>query len=159
MPTYQLPQANAGAAPQAAATPMLMSVATQQSVGVNPLTVGVPDTGPVHISALPLEVDLDLYAGDDFTLDIYPYNPDGSPMDCSSAAPMCMVRTTPQDDTTVAVLVVSVDQNLTGLLHVDFASIYTTNFPASCVFDVQLTIPKVLTLIYGTITMKPQVTR
>jgi len=150
MPDYQLPAAQVAPAPR----PTLMSV------GVAPLvTAAPPTTGPVHISALPLEVDLDLYAGDDFGLEVAVSNPDGSPMDVSSAAPMSMIRNTPADPTVLATLVVTVDPDVTGLLHLSIPSVYSTTLPPSCVYDMQLTIPTILTLIAGTITMHPQVTR
>lgn len=153
MASYQLPQARTDAEP--APTAALMSV------GVQPAVAAVPPTpaGPVHIAALPLEVDLDLYAGDDFVLDIQVFNPDGSSMDVSSAAPMSMIRLAPEDPTPVRVLIVTVDPDLTGLLHMSIPSVYSTTLPAKCIYDLQLTIPAVQTLIAGTIVMHPQVTR
>lgn len=153
MASYQLPQARTDAEP--APTAALMSV------GVQPAVVAAPPTpaGPVRISALPLEVDLELYAGDDFTLGISVFNPDGSAMDVSSAAPMSMIRQTAADGTVLATLAVTVDPDVTGLLHVSVPSSSSATLPPSCVYDVQLTIPAVLTLIGGTITMRQQVTR
>jgi hypothetical protein len=153
MASYQLPQVRTAAAP--APTPTLMSVGVQPAIAAAPPT----PSGPVHIAALPLEVDLDLYAGDDFYLDIAVFNPDGSPMDVSSAAPMSMIRLTVEDTHILATLIITVDPDVTGLLHMSIPSVYSTTLPPKCVYDVQLSIPVIVTLIAGTITMHPQVTR
>jgi hypothetical protein len=72
---------------------------------------------------------------------------------------MSMIRSTPEDTHILQTLIVTVDPDVTGLLHLSIPSIYSTTLPPTCVYDVQLTIPSVLTLIAGTITMHPQVTR
>src|SRR3954470_1598423 len=90
MATYQLSQVSTGApAAPAGSGPSLMAV------GVTPQLAEAPSADPVHISALPLRVDVDIYKGDDFYLDLTVTTPDGSDADLSGATPSAQIRSAP----------------------------------------------------------------
>jgi hypothetical protein len=150
MPTYQLPSATISPA-TAPPRPSLMSV------GVTPMTVGVPDTGPVHISALPLEVDLALYKGDDFYLDLILTDPDGSDTDLSAATPSAQIRVAPNDDL-LAVFDTTVDGNT---IHLHLPHDQSINLqPGQCAWDAQITTSTDITttLVAGAVSVAGEVT-
>jgi hypothetical protein len=150
MPTYQLPAVQMTGPPPQPAGAMLMSLAA-------PSTTSTGSTGPVRITAQPLEVDLLIYQGDDFYLDVTVTNPDGSTPDLSGADPMAMIRVHPADPDVVAQFDITVDTG--GLLHLHLPTDQSSLLPLNSVWDLQLTVPDVITLVAGAVTATREVTR
>jgi hypothetical protein len=111
------------------------------------------------ISDLPQTVTLQLYAGDDFAMNVTVTNPDGSDFYLSSWTPSAQVRSRPRDaDPPLAEFGCSVAGNVLTLA---LAGAVTATLPGGCVYDVQLTGPQgqVMTLLCGTIAVVAEVTR
>jgi hypothetical protein len=124
--------------------------------GVTPADYTQP---PQTITQLPARVDLNFYQGDylGFTVDVT--NPDGSPTDVSSAAAKSQIRQTPGDSAILAEFAVTYDPDVTGQLHLVLLESETAPLPPKAVWDLQLTIPVVVTIAAGTVSVVQQVTR
>jgi len=121
-------------------------------VGIMPFT-----EGPVTITALPSQVNLLLYAGDDFTLRLDVIGPDSEPLDLSAADVDSHIRVAPESTVIAGVFEATVDF-ATILLHLDSPT--STNLPTNCVWDCQIILGGLTTtLVAGTIVMTPEVTR
>lgn len=112
----------------------------------------------VALQSIPECVNLTLYRGDDFYLDIsVTYADSGGGVDLSTAVVTAQIRiTTEQDDPPLAVFESTVDANV---IHLHLTADQATLLPHSSVWDCQIATPDVTTLVAGTITTVPDVTR
>ena len=113
-------------------------------------------SGPQVVSALPAEVDLLLYAGDDFTMAVEVFGPDGEPFDLAGAEPKSQIRET-HDGELAGAFTWFVDGSV---IYLDLHNEVSAALPERCVWDVQITQnDRVTTLASGNVTVSPQVTR
>jgi hypothetical protein len=114
----------------------------------------------ITISQIPAAVDLLLYQGDDFFLDIHAANTDGSDFDLTGWTPKAQFRVTPPDDTVMA--------ELSCTAAASVVSVHLTHDASTALvfdrytWDVQVTRDSdgvVQTLCYGNVTMTDEVTR
>lgn len=112
-------------------------------------------TGQV-IRALPTLVDLLLYAGDDFYIDVTVVDAAGNPIDLTGATAQSQIRD--DSDAIVGEFVASVHTD-TVRLYLD--SVTTAALPAAANWDVQITDDQaiVTTLAYGRVRIRKEVTR
>jgi hypothetical protein len=112
--------------------------------------------GCAVITQLPACVNLELYAGDDFTLRVDVTDAAGDPADLSSTTARAQIRPTPE-----GVLSGQFDpliEDSTIFLHL--TSAVSTHLPARSVWDLDITRNgRVTTLASGTITLTPEVSR
>lgn len=114
---------------------------------------------PQVITALPVPVNLDLYAGDDFTMEIAVAYPDGTPYPVDTAGPASQVREGFNGDV-IAEFTIETDEGEPGLMYLSLAPHVTAGLPRSAVWDVQISPGgSVITLAAGTVTVTPEVTR
>lgn len=113
------------------------------------------------MGALPLGIDLAVYAGDDFWLNVDVSDPaTGLPVDLTGFIPSAQVRLTSADSTVLADFECEINTSTISLhLHHDDAAV----LPAVTAWDLQITTadldPVVLTLVGGQIKTTPEVTR
>jgi hypothetical protein len=122
---------------------------------VEPLVTG----GPVTLIAVPAEVDLELYAGDDFTFTITVNNPDGTAANLTGFTAMAQIRAAASLSSPV---LASFTPSIAGnVISLHLPSTGSTGLPPTCVYDAQMTDPSsvVTTLVAGTVTVAPQVTQ
>jgi len=112
-----------------------------------------------QITAQPAFIDLLIYQGDDFFLDVQVNYPDGTPVDATAMSPMSQIRATPADENILASFTITLDTTTAGLMHLQLAHADATVLPQTCVWDFQLTLPNVTTLIAGNVTATREVTR
>ena len=127
----------------------------EQLAEVEPLVTG----GPVTLTAIPAEVDLQLYAGDDFTFTITVNNPDGTATDLTGFTAMAQVRAAASLSSPV---LASFTPSIAGnVITLHLPSTGSTGLPPTCVYDAQMTDTNsvVTTLVAGTVTVAPQVTQ
>jgi hypothetical protein len=111
------------------------------------------------ITVLPAVINLYIYQGDDFYLDMLVTDQNGAAVDCSQSSPMSQVRLFPDDPDILANLSVVVDSTTINLLHLHLLAADSSLLPASAAWDIQLTVPNVTTLAYGSVTVTMQVTQ
>jgi hypothetical protein len=115
--------------------------------------------GTVVINALPAEVNLNLYAGDDFTLRIDVSDAQGGAANLTGAVPKSQIRATAEAEQVAGEFVASVDEG-DSAIYLHLTSEVSTGLPARAVWDVQITQGgRVMTLARGVITMMAEVTR
>lgn len=108
------------------------------------------------IEALPLAVDLFLYAGDDFTLRLDVSDPEGEPLDMTGGEAESHIRADP-DAELAGEFAATIDGSAL-LLHLTGET--SAALPASAVWDVEIRLGgQTTTLAGGAITMTAQVTR
>lgn len=112
-----------------------------------------------NVVALPAEINLTFYQGDDFFLDLTVTDPTDAPVDCTNATPLSQIRPTPDDPQVLANITVTVDATTTNLLHLQVASVDSSLLPLNSVWDIQLSTPSITTIAAGTVTCIPQVTQ
>lgn len=123
-----------------------------------PLAEATPLAAPVTvIDALPMPVDLLLYRGDDFFLDIDCSGPEGEPADLDGYSAAAQVRRQPDDADVMAEFECWVEDSTVGLHlpHLEAQKLV----PGASAWDCQLSGPVVLTLVYGRVVTTPDVTR
>lgn len=114
-------------------------------------------TRPIELSALPLTVNLTLYAGDDFAMTITVRDMAGEPYDLADAAIRAQIRVRPESE---VVLGEFAAVTLGNLIALQLVGVLSAALPALSVYDVELAEPgRTLTLIGGQIRMQAQVTR
>lgn len=113
-------------------------------------------SGSITITALPRTVNLRLYAGDDFAIDLTITDADGDPADLEGTEPAAEVRATADAQTVAAVFVVAVEGNVVRLR---LPSAVTAELPWRGVWDCRLFGGRVITLVSGTVSVTPAVTR
>lgn len=111
---------------------------------------------PGEITALPQTVNLSLYAGDDFYMNLTVTNPDGSPADLSQATVLAQIRSAAN------LVLATFSSNVVGnVIELHLTSGASAGLPASGVWDCQITTPLagVTTLAGGTVSVTPQVSQ
>jgi len=109
------------------------------------------------ISALPAAIDLSLYAGDDFFLDVTVTDVDGNPTDLTGAVVASQIRTKATDTEILAEFGATVEGNV---IHLHLTHTDATGLPGSAVWDCQTDTDGVVsTLVAGNVTTRPEVTR
>jgi hypothetical protein len=103
-------------------------------------------------------INLTIYQGDDFWLDMLVTDQNNAAVDCSQSAPMSQIRPAPDDPNIIANLDVEVDATTHNLLHLHLLSSDSNQLPVLAAWDVQLSVPSITTLAYGTVTVVLQVT-
>jgi len=112
---------------------------------------------PQTITVLPQEIDLVIYEGDDFFMDMIVTDANSQPVDVTNAQPMSQIRDAP-DGNLLASLVITVDTTQTNLMHIQLQAADSNGLPANCAWDIQLSSPTIVTLARGTVQVHPQVT-
>lgn len=113
----------------------------------------------VTISTMPLAVNLILYAGDDFWMEITVNDDAGDPYDLSAAEATSQIRAAPSDTVVLADFEITTSANVLSL---HLGNSVTQSLPSKGVWDVQINYgvdDTTLTLAYGTVTVSPDVTR
>jgi len=116
-------------------------------------------SGPQTVTVTPQEVDLNLYQGDDFYLDVQVTDLNSNPINVTGSAPLSQIRATPQSPATIASFTITIDGTTTGLLHLHLAASDANNLPPEAVWDLQLSSPSVTTIAAGKVTVTPQVSQ
>jgi hypothetical protein len=128
----------------------------------------VPEIQPRAVAeqdvvVLPAVVNLSIYEGDDFWMDIVITDTNNNPVDLTGTFPTSQIRPAPDDETILANFDVSVDVPSGGttvnLIHLHLNADDSNLLPASAAWDVQLTTPNITTIAGGTVTVTPQVTQ
>jgi hypothetical protein len=118
----------------------------------------VPEAAPILISSLPQEVDLIVYADDDFSFELTLTDADGSATDLSGVTVEAQIRTTKNRAEIAASFATSIDANNIMLaLSRDAASALA----GPCVWDCQLTLSNgaIQTVARGSLSVVSDVTR
>jgi hypothetical protein len=110
------------------------------------------------VTVLPAEVDLNIYQGDDFYLDVAVTDSASNPIDVTNMAPMSQIRTTPDGPAILASFNITVDATNKNIMHLHLAATDSNNLPPACAWDLQLSQPSVTTIAAGTVTVTLQVT-
>ena len=110
----------------------------------------------VVVSALPTPIDLALYAGDDFRLDLNVADCYGQPADLTGLVATATIRTTRADTDVLAEFTATIEANV---VHLHLAGADTATLPTPAVWDAQLAGADVTTLATGTIVTVAEVTR
>ena len=108
------------------------------------------------ISALPTPIDLALYAGDDFRLDLAINDAYGQPVDLTGYTATAQIRTTRTDTDILAEFTATIEANV---IHLHLAGADTATLDTPAVWDVQLAGDDVTTLATGKVTTGAEVTR
>jgi hypothetical protein len=104
---------------------------------------------PQNIDALPLTVNLALYAGDDFYLDLTVTNPDGSEADLEGMAARAQIRARAGNPDVMAAFDAEIEGNV---IRLHLTSTATQGLSGKGVWDCQLTDGTVATLAAGRVT-------
>lgn len=112
-------------------------------------------TGPVTITALPATVNLSLYQGDDFYLDLTVTNPDSSPADLTGATATATIKASPTAPDIMATFSATITANV---VHLHLPATEAAKLAAAAVWDCQIANPLVTTLAAGKVTTTLQVT-
>ena len=126
--------------------------------GIMPFPDSVP-LGPQTIVVLPARVDLVLYQGDDFTLRVDVSDDQGYPYDLSGAVPESHIRERVEDAYLAGVFEATIADSV---LFLHLTPVVSSGLPLQAVWDAQITRDagaRVTTLVAGTITLVPEVTR
>lgn len=111
------------------------------------------------VIVLPAIVNLEIYEGDDFFLDVAVTDVNSNPVNVTNLTPMSQIRVSPDGPAVLANIGITVDATITNLIHLHLAAIDSNNLPANCAWDLQLSTPNVTTLCSGSVTVTPQVTQ
>jgi hypothetical protein len=111
------------------------------------------------VTVLPLTVNLNIYQGDDFYLDVLVTDADSNPINVTNMSPMSQIRTVPDGPSILASFTCTVDATTTNLIHLHLAATDSNSLPANCVWDLQLSQPDVTTVAAGTVNVTLQVTQ
>jgi hypothetical protein len=110
----------------------------------------------------PARLDIDMYAGDDYSLALTFTDADGVAIDLSGRAYRAQIRETVYDaDVALADLAVDATRLAAGVVTLALARATTAGLPRSCVWDLEETgvDNKVRTLLAGTVALRRDVTR
>jgi hypothetical protein len=110
------------------------------------------------ISNLPVRIDLELYQGDDFFLNLKVSNPDGTPADMAAMEPAAQIRPTPEGQISGQFTASPLGDTI--FLHLTHGQA-TMLVPGRSFWDCQITDPtgRVTTLAAGTVTTTAEITR
>jgi hypothetical protein len=115
-------------------------------------------TGPVLVGNLPLAVNLSLYQGDDFWLDLTVTDTGGNPVNLSAYTPTAVIRGAPGSPT-VAAFTCTVDTTNTNVVHLWLPHLQSMLLNRRGVWDCQVEQSgAVTTLVAGTVTTSLEVT-
>jgi len=131
----------------------------QRNIRPAPTPTDVETAGGVTtVSELPLPVNLDLYSGDDFSMQLTLTNPDGTIADLSNATVMSEIRTTAAAPAIAATFTPDITGNVISLT---LAGSDTQELVGKFVWDCQITSGSqlVTTLVAGKVTFTQDVTR
>lgn len=116
------------------------------------------DPSCLLISRQPVCVNLDIYAGDDLVLQVTVTDENNEPIDLSAATAKAQVRETAAAAKVLGEFVCTI--TAPNIIDLELAGSATATFPAEAVWDLQITQSgKTTTLVYGTVTTTPEVTR
>lgn len=103
-------------------------------------------------------VNLVLYRGDDFYMDVtVSYQDDGTGVDLTSAVVTAQIKVSPDAEADpIAEFTSVIDANI---IHLHLPSNQAAELPPHSVWDCQITMPDVTTLVAGTITTVPDVSQ
>jgi hypothetical protein len=122
-------------------------------------TTGAPTTAPAQLSVLPAQVNLAIYAGDDFQFTLTATDPGGGLTDFTGAAIKAQIRQKPDSaDPPLEVFATSVSQNVITLT---LTGSQTQGLVGAYVWDCQVTYStgKVYTLAAGLLSATADVSR
>jgi len=111
---------------------------------------------PINISALPQRVNLNLYVGDDFFIELVVTDDDGNPFDLTGYLADAQVRLSATATDIQCTFDATIDQNIVAL---HLARGEAANLPGKGVWDCQVDGERLLTLIAGDVTAAARVTR
>jgi hypothetical protein len=134
---------------------------------VNPL--GYANANCATVTIQPPCIDLHLYEGDDFRMDLVCHNPDGSYADISMCTAAAQIRNLPLDNNRFLSFECSIEGSVVHLLlptsqssglggH-DPLSEYDLLWDYPMVWDCQLAYPEIVTICRGDVTSTRQVTQ
>jgi hypothetical protein len=138
-------------------SPVVLSAAALTTAQVAVLAAG--SRAAIVVGTLPLAVDLILYRGDDFYVDLTLTDEAGDPWDLTGWTAASQIRPSAESDQVLASFTATIEANVIGLhLPHDQAQALT---PGASRWDVQITDPtdRVLTLVAGAVTVTADVTR
>lgn len=112
------------------------------------------------IEQLPACVNLSIYEGDDFYLDLAVTDQDAAPVDVTGAIISGQIRPSAESDIVSAEFTGTVDGTDPSLIHLHLPSASNVNMPSSAVWDCEIDLGgSITTLAAGTVTVKQEVTR
>jgi hypothetical protein len=111
------------------------------------------------VTVLPTEIDLNIYQGDDFYLDMVVTDQNSNPIDLTNAQPQSQIRAAPGGAAVLAEIDITLDGTQNNLLHLHLQSSDSSILPPQCAWDLQLSSPSVTTIAAGAVTVRPQVTQ
>jgi len=133
------------------------AVSRPRPAGLARVTQLAADT-PSTVSGLPAVVNLLLYQGDDFLLDLTITNPDGSAFDLTGFTPTAQIKPQP-GATLMATFTAGVDDTIPNVIHLRLPHLEAENLvPGPAMWDCQIAGDKVITLCHGVVTISPEVT-
>ena len=123
-----------------------------------PASVTTSSSGVTTVTELPMPVNLDLYAGDDFSRQLTLTDPDGSATDLSQASAQSQIRLKQTSTDVVLSFICAIADNIITLT---LLGADTQNLKGKYVWDCQVVSPgnAVLTLTAGTVIFTQDVTR
>jgi|SRR5215472_2534860 len=134
--------------------PVLLPAAIQRSLPALPTVAA----GPIEAGGLPLAVNLTVYQGDDFFLDLSVTDSGGNPVNMTGWVPSAQVRGAP-GSAVVATFTCSVDQTNTNVVHLWLPHLQSMNLARRGVWDCQVDDAGVITtLVAGTVSAVMEVT-
>ena len=108
----------------------------------------------MQVNARPAEVNLNLYAGDDFWLDVTVTDPDGNAADLSGQVARADIR-----QNTATEVIASFDAAIDGnVINLHLAGADVAGLPGASVWDCQLAGTDTVTLVAGVVRTTAQVT-
>lgn len=114
------------------------------------------------VTALPVQVDLVLYRGDDFYLDIAVTDSSNAALPMTGKTPAAQIKAADTDPAPLASFTCTVDTTTTNIIHLHLANADSALLPDAAVWDCQITDDSsndILTLVSGAITTSGDVTR
>jgi len=115
-------------------------------------------TAPINIDALPQTINMKLYIGDDFFMELPVADKDGNPVDLAGYVAASQVRTNANAVDIAATIDCEIDVPQ-STVYVHLRSSEAMGLPGSGVWDLQIDGPRLLTLAAGTVTGVARVTR
>ena|SRR5215469_15607158 len=110
------------------------------------------------VTVRPQTVNLEIYEGDDFFIDIYVVDQNQNPVDCTNMSALSQIRATPDGPAILASFNIQVDATTTNILHLHLAALDSNGLPPTCAWDIQFSTPNVVTIAAGSVSVQLQVT-
>jgi hypothetical protein len=123
------------------------------SLSLAPGLLVSPAPTPEQIGDLPIVVNLGLYQGDDFFLDLTVTDSSNNPINLSSYTPEAQIRGSP-GAMVMAAFTATVDATTTNLIHLHLPHLQSMLLQRNAVWDCQITdsVGTVTTLVSGKVT-------